>query len=161
MDRVEKVEKACLKSLDLIVFCIYRKYNPSSRLLSVCVSAFLTAAPVTVTCFPNSASASSCSSSSTSHLASPPVSVCSCPSSLFVKSMVVHCVLCTEYVLECQEFVTDMKINKHSSQLPPRTKMHFLNILRWLVTLIRDRSHMLIRSVFVVFYGSHGIRMLC
>uniref|UniRef100_A0A8C2B0Z6 non-specific serine/threonine protein kinase n=1 Tax=Cyprinus carpio TaxID=7962 RepID=A0A8C2B0Z6_CYPCA len=33
-------------------------------------------APVTVTCFPNSASASSCSSSSTSHLASPPVSVC-------------------------------------------------------------------------------------
>uniref|UniRef100_A0A673IXS7 non-specific serine/threonine protein kinase n=1 Tax=Sinocyclocheilus rhinocerous TaxID=307959 RepID=A0A673IXS7_9TELE len=33
-------------------------------------------APVTVTCFPNSASASSCSSSSTSHLASPPVSMC-------------------------------------------------------------------------------------
>uniref|UniRef100_A0AAR2J4G8 non-specific serine/threonine protein kinase n=1 Tax=Pygocentrus nattereri TaxID=42514 RepID=A0AAR2J4G8_PYGNA len=33
-----------------------------------------TAAPVTLTCFPSSASASSCSSSSTSHLASPPVS---------------------------------------------------------------------------------------
>uniref|UniRef100_A0A672SIU5 non-specific serine/threonine protein kinase n=1 Tax=Sinocyclocheilus grahami TaxID=75366 RepID=A0A672SIU5_SINGR len=32
-------------------------------------------APVTVTCFPNSASASSCSSSSTSHLASPPQSL--------------------------------------------------------------------------------------
>uniref|UniRef100_A0AAR2JG04 non-specific serine/threonine protein kinase n=1 Tax=Pygocentrus nattereri TaxID=42514 RepID=A0AAR2JG04_PYGNA len=31
-----------------------------------------TAAPVTLTCFPSSASASSCSSSSTSHLASPP-----------------------------------------------------------------------------------------
>uniref|UniRef100_A0A673ID09 non-specific serine/threonine protein kinase n=1 Tax=Sinocyclocheilus rhinocerous TaxID=307959 RepID=A0A673ID09_9TELE len=33
------------------------------------------AAPVTVTCLPNSASASSCSSSSTSHLASPPQSL--------------------------------------------------------------------------------------
>lgn len=42
------------------------------RTFSICIL-FLATPPVTMTCLPSSASASSCSSSSTSHLASPPV----------------------------------------------------------------------------------------
>ena len=47
---------------------------------------------VTMTCFPSSASASSCSSSSTSHLASPPVCAINCCITSPVSLCLSHCI---------------------------------------------------------------------
>lgn len=95
--------------------------------LTIFPSWYFPAAPVTLTCFPSSASASSCSSSSTSHLASPPVSVCvgllnKPVSSLLLSSLAVG-----------QGFITDVRTTtRHLIE----TKRCFLNILWWLITLI-------------------------